>query len=179
MKKNINLPKSAFLGSRDLLIEGSGTNFIRPEINRIYECFYILLNQGIIAPGLHRFSPSLPYFHITEHGLSCLASSEILPYDIDGFIEKLECIDALDEWISFYMIEALKAYNANCFNSATIMIGLASERFIELLSSAISNLLDRQDYSMKVSSGSKSDTDLKKYFDEQIEQAFTISKSMK
>lgn len=26
IEKNINLPKFAFLGSRDLLIEGSGTN---------------------------------------------------------------------------------------------------------------------------------------------------------
>ena len=76
------------------------------------------------------------------------------------------------------MIESLKTYNANCFNSATIMIGLVSERFIEILSSVISNLLDRKDYSMQVSRGSKSNTDLKKYFYKQIEQSFTISKKV-
>ncbi len=159
------------------LYENHSTNFSIIEIERLWEAFYLLLNNHIIAPGMYGTSPELPYFHITSHGEVCIENKDILPYDIDGYINKLRQISGLDEWIEFYMLEALKCYNANCCNAATAMIGLSSEVIIEVIIIEFSKLLGKTRYDFKPKSSLQlNGKTIKDYFDDKIKRETKISK---
>lgn len=117
-----------------MLHPGSTTNFDYVEINHIYEAFHMLLNIGFISPGaIGNMGPNLPYFHVTEYGKRCLQESEILPYDVDNYLSLLDNIPGIDEWILYYIKQALMCYNANCYEASLIMVGLANEVIAELL----------------------------------------------
>lgn len=145
IKKNlipnkVIVPISAWGGSTYALVSGMNTNFSKKNLKNIYEQFYILMNQGIIAPGAdHYYGSYLPAFHVTEYGIECLKTRDILPYDIDGYLSKIKAIKNIDEWVQFYVTEALKCYNANCMEAAIIMLGLANEK---IMKGQISSLLE-------------------------------------
>ena len=85
------------------------SNFSREDIKKIYEQFYLLLNQGIIAPGaIGNYGANLPNFHVTEYGFKCLEAREILPYDVDGYLQRIKNIPCVTEWVEFYIMEALQ-----------------------------------------------------------------------
>lgn len=167
---------AAWGASRGNLHAGDNTNFNINEIESLWEVFYILLSNNIIGPGEYGTSSSLPYFHITEHGKLCIQQRDILPYDIDGYLNKLDEIDELNEWVRFYMYEALKCYNANCYNASTVMIGLSSEVLVEELISQFSKLLGktRYEYEPKTSLQCGQKT-IKEFFDEKIKKQTKIS----
>lgn len=131
--KQIEIPRGAWAAPGGNLFEGKNTNFRQKEIERCWEAFYMLLSNNVIAPGMYRNSDSLPYFHVTSYGEECIEARDILPYDVDGFLHKIKSIDQIDDWVEYYLTEALKCFNANCFNSTIMNIGLASERLIELI----------------------------------------------
>ncbi|MBU5317272.1 hypothetical protein KQI30_13530 [Clostridium bornimense] len=172
IEENREVQESAWYATRMLVTEYS-SNFRIEEVERMNEAFYLFLNRGIIAPGVHGLSSALPFFHITDHGKKCIEEKDILPYDIDGFTKKIKSINNIDEWVEFYLLEALKCYNANCYNATTVMIGLTSEKLIELLIESISNLLARKIYKYK--DNSKKGLDLKKDFDSEIDNKKNIS----
>jgi len=124
----------AWGASGEMLHPGSSTNFTYDQLNKIYESFHLLLNQGVISPGaVGNMGPNLPNFHVTEYGLRCLEEREILPYDIDDYLYSLNEIENLDEWVKFYIQQALMCFNANCFDASLIMVGLANEVLVEAL----------------------------------------------
>lgn len=132
IKEDIALHGSAWGGSGLMLHPHSTTNFSNSDIQNIYEQFHLLLNQGVIAPGATgNYGPNLPCFHVTEYGHKCLEEHEILPYDVDGYLEKIKSIPCISEWVEFYIKEALQCYNANCMEAAVIMLGLSSEKIID------------------------------------------------
>lgn len=132
IKLEISLSGAAWGGSGLMLHPHSTTNFSYSDIQNIYEQFHLLLNQGIIAPGaVGNYGSDLPNFHVTKYGLKCLEEHEILPYDIDGYLEKIKTIPSISEWVEFYIKEALQCYNANCMEAAVIMLGLSSEKIID------------------------------------------------
>lgn len=114
---NVSIPLTAWGTEGYRLHSGSNTNFTPDEIESLFEGFWILLNQHIIAPGAYQEIATLPYFHVTPHGLKCLAAQEILPYDIDGYLEKLNSINHVDDWVKSYLTEALRCFNANCHHA--------------------------------------------------------------
>ena len=127
IESDIPLHGAAWGGSGLMLHAHSTTNFSYSDIQNIYEQFHLLLNQGIIAPGaIGNYGPNLPSFHVTQYGLKCLEEHEILPYDVDGYFEKIKNIPSISEWVKFYIKEALQCYNANCMEAAVIMLGLSS-----------------------------------------------------
>ena len=131
IKEVVPLYESAWGGSGRMLHPQSTTNFSRSDIQNIFEQFHLLLNQGIIAPGsVGNYGPNLPCFHVTDFGLKCLEEHEVLPYDVDGYFEKIKNIPGVSEWVKFYIKEALLCYNANCMEAAVNMIGLSSEKII-------------------------------------------------
>ena len=135
----IIVPISAWGGYTYCFIPESNTNFSENNIKKIYEQFYVLMNQGVIAPGAdHYYGSYLSAFHVTEYGMECLKAREILPYDIDGYLAKIKAIKNIDEWVQFYVTEALKCYNANCMEASIIMLGLANEK---IMKGQISSLL--------------------------------------
>lgn len=174
IEENREVQESAWYATRMLVTEYS-SNFRIEEVERMNEAFYLFLNRGIIAPGVHGLSSALPFFHITDHGKKCIEEKDILPYDIDGFTKKIKSINNIDEWVEFYLLEALKCYNANCYNATTVMIGLTSEKLIELLIESISKLLTRKTYT----DGKLSGIDLKNDFDSKISSKRSISAKFK
>lgn len=132
IKSDIPTYESAWGGNGRLLHPHITTNFSYSDIKNIYEQFHLLLNQGIIAPGaIGDYGPDLPSFHVTEYGQKCLLEHEILPYDVDGYLEKIKDIPGISEWVEFYIKEALQCYNANCMEAAVIMLGISSEKIID------------------------------------------------
>jgi hypothetical protein len=116
----------------ELLHPNSTTNFNKGEIKKIFESFHEILNRGIIAPGgVGNYGFDLPNFHVTEYGLNCLENIDILPYDSEGYLSKLNDIKDLDDWVKFYINQALECFNSYCYEAALIMVGLANEFIIE------------------------------------------------
>lgn len=144
IKLDIPLSGAAWGGSGLLLHPGGTTNFSYSDIQNIYEQFHLLLNQGIIAPGaVGNYGPDLPNFHVTKYGLTCLEEHEILPYDVDGYLEKIKNIPSISAWVEFYIEESLQCYNANCMEAAVIMLGLSSEKIIDEQIDALLGYLSR------------------------------------
>lgn len=135
---------AAWGGSGYMLHSGCTTNFSRDDIKNLYEQFHLLLNQGIIAPGATgNYGPNLPNFHVTEYGLKCLDEKEVLPYDVDGYFQRIKNIPCVTEWVEFYIREALQCYNANCLEAAVIMLGLSSEKIIDEQVDSLLGFLNR------------------------------------
>lgn len=175
--ENIKVSDKAWGTPSNQLNENNNTNLYKEEIEGLWEAFYMLLNNYIIAPGMYGNSPELPFFHITHHGIECVEAKDILPYDIDGYMKKLKEIDDIDEWVEFYTLEALKCYNANCYNAATTMLGLSSETLIELIINEFSKLIGKTRYNFEVKKGFQlHDKTLKEYFDDRIEKETKISR---
>jgi hypothetical protein len=164
IKENISPRAGAWGGSGVMLHPGSSTNFSYDQLNKIYESFHLLLNQGIISPGaVGNMGPNLPNFHVTDYGLRCLEERGILPYDIDDYLYSLNEIDNLDEWVKFYIQQALMCFNANCFDASLIMVGLSNEVLVEILIKEYISYLD------------KTNTPEKLIFERKIETERTIS----
>ena len=154
----------AWGASGALLHPGSSTNFSDDQLNKVYESFHLLLNQGIISPGaVGNMGPNLPNFHVTDYGLRCLKEREILPYDIDDYLYSLNKIENLDEWVKFYIQQSLMCFNANCFDASLIMVGLANEFLVEVLIKEYSGYLG------------KANSSKKSLFDSNIEAETTVS----
>ena len=140
IEEKVKLKAGAWGCDGYILHAGVTTNFNKDEIKKIYEVFHVLLNRGIISPGaIGNYGPNLPSFHVTEYGLKCLDETDILPYDNEGYLNKLSKIDNIDEWIKFYIEQSLECFNAYCYEAALIMVGLANE---VIMGNLISNYLD-------------------------------------
>lgn len=143
--EKIKIHAAAWGGSGFTLFEGSTTNLKRSEILKLYQEFHNLILQGVIAPGAYgNYGDDLPYFHVTEYGKECIKQIDVLPYDEGGYLTKLKTIQGMDDWITFYVTEALKCFNANCVNSSMINIGLAGEVIIEHLVDNYGSFLNKK-----------------------------------
>jgi hypothetical protein len=78
--------------------------------------------------------------HIVESG------DDFSPYDPDGYLVRLrKRIPLLDETVVIYAAESLRSFNADCYLSTLVMLGVASEKAFLLLAEAFANWLpDRQ-----------------------------------
>lgn len=104
----------------------------------------MLLNQGIIAPGtVGNYGPDLPNFHVTQYGIKCLEKHKILPYDVDGYFNKIKNLPSISEWAKFYIKEAFPCYNANYMEATVIILGLSSEKIIDEQTDALLEYLSR------------------------------------
>lgn len=143
----VTLSGSAWAAHGYSLIPSSTTNFSKNEIKKIYEQFHLLIRQGVLAPGGagSGYGDYLPYFHVTDHGLKCLEERDLLPYDIDGYLDKIRAIPSISEWSEFYIQQALQCYNADCMEASIIMLGLANENIIIESSDTLLKYLDFND----------------------------------
>ena len=148
---DIKVPGSAWGGEGTMLHPQSTTNFDFKEVNHIYEAFHLLLNTGVLSPGaIGNMGAYLPNFHVTEYGLRCLNAREILPYDVDDYLAALNSIENIDEWVIYYIKQSLMCYNANCYDSSLIMVGLANEVIADSLIKNYYNYLDMKHPGEKV-----------------------------
>jgi hypothetical protein len=101
-----------------------------------------LMIQGILAPGSEGQNIRLPVFHVTDYGRIVLEKGKFLPNDPVGYIERInQVMKRPDDTILTYLSESLECFNKNCFVSAVILLGVASEREFLLLCESLLNAL--------------------------------------
>ncbi|MGZ9869581.1 hypothetical protein ACU3L3_14275 [Priestia endophytica] len=166
---------SAWGGDGYNLHEGSNTNFLRIEIERLFEVFGILQNQNIIAPGMYGNSPFLPFFHVTDHGLECIKQREILPFDFDGYLDQIRNIPNIDTWVLYYMTEAVRCFNTGSYNASTIMIGLSAEKLAIDLMESFKQYLTNHKSRLKPTKNLSYSGDVDTAFIKELDKAFGIS----
>jgi uncharacterized protein (TIGR02391 family) len=64
LEEKIGVSNMAWGAARHLLYEGVNTNFNRVEISGLGSAFQRLLNDNLIAPGMHGSSNALPFFNV-------------------------------------------------------------------------------------------------------------------
>ncbi len=128
IEKAISLPKSAWGIGWNGRNPGMDTNFNYEEINLFMESVYYLLNQQIIGPGNARgISANLPWVHVTAYGRKCMEFQDILPYDADGYLDRVKNCSQNDAWDVYYISQVLKCFNNGLYDAATMMLGIESE----------------------------------------------------
>jgi hypothetical protein len=116
----------------------------RPQLNtfdrlhaKICDCVWALIVEGVFAPG-HQH----PFLRVTEYGEKCFETGELLPHDPDGYLAKLrsQC-PSIDDVILMYLREALGTFRTDNHLATAVMVGVASEQVLNLLSDAVCNAL--------------------------------------
>jgi hypothetical protein len=134
------IPQQPFVANYDI------PNFISDPVRGI---IWELIIQGIVVPGVGlggaSGDPGLPFFQITEWGKHCLATGEFIPYDTGQFIDRLKSkVPTVDQFVLRYLTEALQCFRAGTYLGSAVMVGVASERILFALRSAIESALDTQ-----------------------------------
>lgn len=126
--KVVEIPQSAWGVPGDIPYYGSNTNFSEEELDLFTEEVRLLMFQNVLSPGATgSYGDDWPYFHVTKYGLQCLANKDVLPYDPEGYLNKLRAIPSFDDWELFYVSQGLRCFNAGALESSIIMLGLAGE----------------------------------------------------
>jgi hypothetical protein len=117
----------------------------------VREIIWELLVQGILAPGLNHANLDPPWIHVTEYGHQCLEAGDILPHDPDGYLERLQqqIEETLDDTVLMYLRESLLTFLAGRYLAATVMLGVASEKCIDLLIESYLNAVADQNKKTK------------------------------
>lgn len=129
----------------------SGGNYVKfehPQLRKHFlflanEVMWQLLVQGVIAPGLDSNNLNFPWFHITEYGKQCLEAGDFVPQDPNGYLAQLErkVGQRLDDIVVTYTRESLLTFLGGHYLSATVMLGVASERCVDLLIESYSDAI--------------------------------------
>lgn len=121
---------------------------LAPEYRRndslaIREIIWELLVQGVLAPGYNHSKLDFPFIHVTEYGERCLDENAIVPHAPETYLEQLEqrVGQPLDNVVLTYFREGLLTFLAGHYLAATVMLGVASERCVDLLVEAYSNAI--------------------------------------
>lgn len=112
--------------------KGVGIDSQRDE--RIFrETFWELESRDLVVIGTSAPGgmPKLPWVSITEYGIKCYESGNILPYDPDRFLESLyRDVSNLDSIVKLYIEEAVSCFSNMNYLASVVMIGSALERNI-------------------------------------------------
>jgi len=102
---------------------------------QLVQVLWELMLEGVLAPGHPGYVLQMPPFHVTEHGLECLKAEEVTPHDPDGFLQALRASaeGELDEIAMIYLEEALQCYRHREYLGAMVLLGVASERCVDLV----------------------------------------------
>jgi hypothetical protein len=105
---------------------------------QLAEVIWELMLSGVLAPCHPGYRLNIPPMHVTEYGRECLAAGEITPHDPDGFLASLskEAQGQVDDVVRTYVEESLRCFGNREFLAATVLIGVASERSIDMVAEA-------------------------------------------
>jgi len=102
--------------------------------NVVQQILWQLLVQNVVCWGRGDSNDNYPFFRLTEYGKGAVAKGKPQPYDPDGFLKEFDRqIPAADQVARDYLVEAVRAFNANCPRAAAVLIGAASEKAVLLL----------------------------------------------
>ncbi len=100
----------------------------------VQQILWQLLVQNVACWGRGDSNDNYPFFRLTDYGKRAVAKGKPQPYDPDGFLKEFDRqIPAADQVVRDYLVEAVRAFNANCPRAAAVLIGAASEKAILLL----------------------------------------------
>jgi hypothetical protein len=108
----------------DQIVQRSGC---RPH--QAYEALWGLVAEGLayIDPG-RQWGPENWSWRLSEDGLQAAGGGSWEPRDREGFLRRLRHHDPPIETAAItYLDEALRAFNARCYLSTTVMLGVAVE----------------------------------------------------
>jgi len=140
-KKLVPTPVGAHRSHLDAL----GFENARVIPDHVQQLMWQLLAQGVLVWGLGAESNNnYPFYRLTEYGRAVVKEGAPQPYDPDGFVAEYDRIVASGDPVARdYLVEAVRAFNANCFKSAAVMLGAASERvLIQLYASFAAAIVD-------------------------------------
>lgn len=138
------VPHTDFQGVNERLVSMGVDHHAVDPLNAS-EILWELLVQNILAPGNRvpggGYQVGLPFFHVTEYGESCLEADAVLPHDPDGYLKRLQqqIAQSLDCIVLDYVRESLLTFLGGYYLSSTVMLGVASERCIDLLANAFTD----------------------------------------
>jgi hypothetical protein len=126
------------------LVEWIGPANNRVLAFRVYEVFWQLVVEGIVAPGKDPYNLDLPWYHVTGYGAKILAAEEGHPHDETAYLRRLrEAVVVPDDTVIAYLVESLRAFRHGTPVAATVMLGIAAERvFLLLCESLVQSLAD-------------------------------------
>jgi hypothetical protein len=124
-------------------LRGLAPSYHRHDALKVREILWELLIQGVLAPGFNSSNLDFPFIHVTEYGEKCLEANAILPHDPDRYLERLQqqVEQPLDDIVLTYVRESLLTFLAGHYLAATVMLGVASERCVDLLIEAYLNAI--------------------------------------
>jgi hypothetical protein len=110
----------------------TNVNVVRDHVQQL---MWQLLAQGLLVWGMDAGpNDKYPFYRMTEYGREVVQQDRPQPYDPDGFLGEFDrLVVPGDEVARAYLAEAVRAFNANCFKSAAVMVGGASEQLIVVL----------------------------------------------
>ncbi|OJV50989.1 MAG: hypothetical protein BGO31_11010 [Bacteroidetes bacterium 43-16] len=101
--------------------------------NRLRQILWDLIIERVLTIGDYH-NDSWPWLSVTDYGRTALLSTDPIPNDPSGYLERVKRdIPDLDEIIETYLSESIRTYNINQLLSATITLGCASERALIVL----------------------------------------------
>ena len=104
------------------------------ESQLVMEMIHELVVSNILMPAADRHNAGWPWFGVTSYGREVLARSGPPVYDYDGYMAEVRrAVPKLDSVVERYLSEALRAFQANLYVAAMVMLGCASERAIIML----------------------------------------------
>jgi hypothetical protein len=148
------------------------------ELAAFRKVMWELALEGVISPGTGA-DQLLHGARLTEYGCQCITQGRILPHDIEGYLGNLTTAmgDELDELILQYASDALECFHRNNLRAAVVMLGVASERSMEILKNAYVQALVEEKRSKALSK--LNDRNLRQRFDnlwKRIQQVKTPDK---
>ena len=135
-------PQTQF-GNVEHQVRSLAADYQYHDLLKLREIIWELLVQGVLAPGMNSANPDFPFIHVTEYGERCLDANAILPHDPDGYLKQLQqqVGKPLDNIVLTYVEESLLTFLAGRYLAATVMLGVASERCVDLLIKAYLNAI--------------------------------------
>ena len=104
----------------------------------VHEILWELIIQRVITPGSDSDNINLPKFRVTDYGKKVLACGEFIPHDPTNYLQKYSQAVGTPDSVAFeYLKESLRNFNSGCYLSATMMLGIASERMFLTLCDAL------------------------------------------
>ena len=108
---------------------------------KVCDCVWGLIVEGVFAP-----EDKLPFLRVTEYGQECLERGELLPHDPDGYLSRLKAqCPSVDEVVLMYLGEALGTFRTGNHLATAVMVGVASEHILNLLSDVLCSALSTPD----------------------------------
>lgn len=105
----------------------------------IRQIMWDLIIERVLTIGTYN-EDSWPWFSLTEYGKKVVESTEPVPNDPAGYLDRIEReIPQLDPIIKKYLSESIRTYNINQLLSATITLGCASEKSLLILIDVFAN----------------------------------------